>query len=318
MLFDKEPKGLEGINQAFAREIQPHLAQLEQNRRRAERKGYYLFPMYAAVFLLLDAIAFLTLFKNQDDGLQNTVLLGITAVWGAHKLAFWGRAKVKSKHKHLVVKVCSTFLNLEHHPRGFPDKVPFFQALSLLPSYDRSETEDGIRGSFDGISFDLTEAKLEEKRGSGKNRRYITVFRGFLFSIDYPKPFTGTTTIRRDSGILGSLIEKIGGPSNRVKLEDPDFESRFDVYGTDQVEARYLLTPAMMERIEDLSAQYDTVALAFKDQKLHVACKHHDLFEAGTDTSNLNDLSLVRRTLQELSIAKQFISTLKLDTRTRM
>lgn len=318
MLFEKEPAGLEGINQAFKRDIQPHLAQLEEKRIRAERKGYYLFPVYAAVFLLWDAIAFVTMFKDSEDGLQNTVLFGIVAVWGAHKLAFWGRAKVKSKHKHLVVKACAEFMKLDHRTGGFADKVFFFRALSLLPSYDRCETEDGIRGSFDGISFDLTEATLEEKRGTGKHRRYVTVFDGFLFSIDYPKPFAGTTTLQRDSGTLGSFFDKLGGASDRVKLEDPDFESRYDVYATDQVEARYLLTPGMMERIGDLSTQFDTFAMAFEGRKLHIACKHHDLLEAGADTSDLNDLDLIRRTLQELSIAKQFIATLNLDAKTRV
>ena len=34
-----------------------------------------------------------------------------------------------------------------------------------------------------------------------------------------------------------------------MKLENPDFEKTFDVYSTDQIEARYLLSPSMMERL---------------------------------------------------------------------
>lgn len=37
----------------------------------------------------------------------------------------------------------------------------------------------------------------------------------------------------------------------RVKLEDVEFEKYFEVYGTDQLETRYLLTPALMARIVD-------------------------------------------------------------------
>ena len=32
-----------------------------------------------------------------------------------------------------------------------------------------------------------------------------------------------------------------------IKLEDPEFEKLFAVYGDDQIEARYILTPALMQ-----------------------------------------------------------------------
>jgi len=35
----------------------------------------------------------------------------------------------------------------------------------------------------------------------------------------------------------------------RVGLVDPVFEKIFEAYGTDQVEARYLLTPTFMQRL---------------------------------------------------------------------
>jgi hypothetical protein len=39
------------------------------------------------------------------------------------------------------------------------------------------------------------------------------------------------------------------GPLQEVELEDPEFVEHFDVYATDQVEARYILSPAMMQRL---------------------------------------------------------------------
>ncbi len=41
-----------------------------------------------------------------------------------------------------------------------------------------------------------------------------------------------------------------------VHLEDPEFEKKYQVFATDQVESRVLLDPAMMERIEAVSGTY--------------------------------------------------------------
>ncbi|MGM8892158.1 DUF3137 domain-containing protein, partial [Psychrobacter sp. 1Y1] len=54
-----------------------------------------------------------------------------------------------------------------------------------------------------------------------------------------------------------------------VKLEDPIFEKQFDVFSTDQIEARYLLTVTFMERLQALSASFDNkIQCAFYQNKL--------------------------------------------------
>ena len=39
------------------------------------------------------------------------------------------------------------------------------------------------------------------------------------------------------------------GRLEEIELEDPEFMEHFRVYSTDQVEARYILSPSMMERL---------------------------------------------------------------------
>ncbi len=47
-------------------------------------------------------------------------------------------------------------------------------------------------------------------------------------------------------------VNEMGSADFRpIEMENPDFEKGFAVYGTDQVEARYILTPAMMGKILD-------------------------------------------------------------------
>lgn len=64
------------------------------------------------------------------------------------------------------------------------------------------------------------------------------------------KKFEGKTVVLKDSGWL-NLFKKIGRPE-RVKLEDVSFERQFEVFSDNQIEARYLLTTAFMERMSEV------------------------------------------------------------------
>ncbi len=46
------------------------------------------------------------------------------------------------------------------------------------------------------------------------------------------------------------------GSLELVKLENPEFEKIFSVYGTSQQEARYIITPVMMEAMVQIYKQY--------------------------------------------------------------
>ena len=111
-------------------------------------------------------------------------------------------------------------------------------ARGLLPRYDRAEIDDAIAGRYAGYELRLSELELERK--SGKNNS--TVFNGLLLTLAVDTPFLGTTMV---------LDQRRPAPSGLmpVRLEDPRFASIYDVYGNDQVEARAVLTPAVMERL---------------------------------------------------------------------
>jgi hypothetical protein len=65
-----------------------------------------------------------------------------------------------------------------------------------------------------------------------------------------PRGLAGSTAIVASEGLLASVREWLGGDGrSRVKLEDPEFEAAYQVWSTDQIAARALLTPAFMERL---------------------------------------------------------------------
>ena len=107
----------------------------------------------------------------------------------------------------------------------------------------------------------------------------------------------------------------------RVKLEDTKFEKIFEVFSSDQIEARYLLTTAFMERMLRLRDLYDgkVIQFSFKDNKLLIAIKtRQNMFEANSFfRSNLNKKRIDLVFLQFYTVFS-IIKLLKLNQRLGM
>lgn len=106
------------------------------------------------------------------------------------------------------------------------------------------------------------------------------VFKGLFFIADFNKHFQGRTTVLPDS--IGSKVEVLNrGRGQAVKLEDPQFKKLFSVYGTDQVEARYILSTSLMERLITFRGKANRkVYVSFVDSLIYLAVSYQeDLFE---------------------------------------
>ena len=69
-----------------------------------------------------------------------------------------------------------------------------------------------------------------------------------------------------------------------VKLESNEWQKRFKAYTTNQVDARYLLTPAFMQRFLNLTTAFGTnkAKCSFYDDKIMIAIStRRNLFEVG-------------------------------------
>lgn len=162
--------------------------------------------------------------------------------------------------------------------------------FDLLPSYDKETFEDSWDGSADGYAFSLHEAHLQEWRGSGRNRRLETVFRGAIITIGFTERFHGTTVLARE----GSHDGWFSGPKDSIELGGmtlayadmvhPDFAEVFDVYTTDQTEARWLMHPEYIERLIAVEQAYGGQGLAavFIGGELVIVLKSTDMFESGS------------------------------------
>jgi Protein of unknown function (DUF3137) len=159
--------------------------------------------------------------------------------------------------------------------------------FDLLPSYDDDSFQDNWQGQVGGTQFRLYEATLTEERGSGKDRRTVTVFQGIIIRLQFARAFNGITLLRREGfkfTLFGDNKSYGGHTLERIKMVDPAFEDAFDVYGSDQVEARYLVHPAYCERLLELEREFNGAKLSalFYGGDVIVTIHADDMFESAT------------------------------------
>lgn len=218
--------------------------------------------------------------------------------WAASPLIAVGTRVKQSYCDGIAQAMGATYKMGDFEPPAF-DRLKEWR---LVPDYARSHFEDWFAGAYKGSSYDLYEAHLEQRHTDSKGRTYYsTVFRGQLIRMHFPRDFLGVTVVRRDAGIFNAF----GGQSGlkKVGLEDPVFEKAFEVWGSDQVEARYLLHPALMQRLLDLEARMKGQKLrcAFQGGDLLVAIEGGNRFEPGDLFKPLDDPERARRIVDDIA-----------------
>lgn len=190
---------------------------------------------------------------------------------------------------------------------GFePPAFDRLRSMNLVPSFARSKFEDLFSGHYKNSAFELYEGHLEQRHTDSKGRtRYTTVFRGQLIRLHFPREFLGVTIVRRDAGVFNVFGggKADGRKLQRVGLVDSRLEKAFEVWGTDQVEARYLLHPVMMERLLELETKLHGKRLrcAFESGDMLIAVEGGNLFEPGDLFKPLVDPARARRIVTEIS-----------------
>lgn len=214
--------------------------------------------------------------------------------------------KYRGEFKNLVVEPVIRFVtdNFEYNPQyASSDKI--YQILVSknlnlktvfwLMTQDHISIKDKARN----ISFDFCEAKIRFNYFilcggllfvAGIHYsvgivlllavlvfNYLKGFRGLFFSIDFNKAFDGET-------IIVPNAKKIIEPHlQKVELEDITFEKHFDIYSSNQIAARYILTPSFMERLNEfiktikLNGQFKII---FKENMMYMQIPYsRPLFE---------------------------------------
>ncbi|QUJ66313.1 DUF3137 domain-containing protein [Photobacterium sp. GJ3] len=229
----------------------------------------------------------------------------------------------------VVGKLLKTFNDsFEYSPseRISPEK---YKASGLYRHhYHRYHGEDYVRGVVGKTAIEFSELHTQYKTTSrdskGRTRTtWHTIFKGVFFIADANKHFQGKTYITPDnegfwSAVGKSLTNLLGGSvfGDRVAMEDPEFERHFEVYSDDQVEARYLISTSLMQRLVAFRQQANTsVALSFVGDSLHIGIPARKAYFEPKMFQSAVNFDAVKDIYQDLDFMTGIVEDLALNTR---
>lgn len=222
-------------------------------------------------------------------------------------------ANYRTKFKHDVAAevfriVCPT---ADYAPmKGITREV--FDESGLFNTTGGFSSDDRVRGRIGQTPFEAAEAR-RSYRTSGKNSRTVTVFHGLFFHLDFNKTLRGVTFVdpkRATGSSVGSRSDL-----SKIALESPEFAEQFTVYASDEVEARYILTPSMIQRILAVQSRTDRpVHLAFRNNRAYLGVNYERaLFEPGIRDST--SAAAIHEMASHFALAEGIVQELDLNTR---
>lgn len=295
---------------AYDRVLLPYLQERESKRQRAVMQ-------YGAIIVITVLVAlFLGFFGPFGNGNGHAaVFAGVAGLGSAPFLLDRARKDISDG---LFGRVAGVFGFAYQNSIDAPEYVGVFQDYKILPRYQIGHYEDEIAGIHDGVTFSMCEAHLKQQ-SSGKNKSLKTVFHGQLFVIDYAKKFRGTTILQRDAGIL-NRFGKPGKEFQQVGLASPVFEKAFEAWSTDQVEAREILDPVVLERFEELERLFKggRLSAAFSGGQVMISLHVGDKLNMGSMFTPLARPDRVEKILEEFDLIFDLIDVLTKQANGRM
>jgi hypothetical protein len=310
---------------SFEAKIRPLLDQFEAQRKKCLKNWLTAVAVIASICLTGGLLLSL---KSDQAGEMMALAVIISVILGGIAFFFSTSAYKKNFKDQVVRAVVSAYQeDLRYEPLGYIREQSYRESKLFLQGVDRYKGEDYVSGRRDKTDFEFSEIHAEYKTTSRDSKgrtqtQWHTIFRGVFFIADFHKHFRTHTVVLPDTaeklfGFLGKKLQSMNFVRGElIKLEDPEFEKEFCVYGEDQVEARYIISPALMRRILNCKAKFGSnICLAFLNSKVYFAiCSTKNRFEPRV-FKPVNDMSLVNDYKNDLDLIIDIVDDLNLNTR---
>ncbi|MBE5952560.1 MAG: DUF3137 domain-containing protein [Lachnospiraceae bacterium] len=250
------------------------MKQLNALRSRIIFQEYFPLIAYGIAFLL----TILGVQKDVKTGISMTFFFFVIATVAVAVICS-GRNKLKRRFVELykesfVTTVVSSFLEGTTYRdyRGFSQMD--VATFGLVKVGNVFNSEDLICGSYKGVDFrqaDATILNVTEVDGEKHIEQY---FSGRLFEFTYPGKYVQNVKVFSHNFKISLNLD-----APIIDLESVDFNNAFDVYTIEPVDAFYILTPQVMERLVKLQRRYNNIGFRFGDKRVCVAIDGINSFE---------------------------------------
>jgi len=301
------------VQAVIDRDLLPMLEPLERFRiekltTKKRRKKRFIW--FGWIFWLPATMLDLAMLISGNFTFYSAFVFAVLAAWVLHpQLQYMKHYKEK-----LVPVLLQAFGDFQYSKDGCID-LEAVKSFDIMPKFSTKTHDDKIQGNIDGMKFEFCEIKLRRRNRKSSS----TVHKGGALLISMPFQFAAHTVINTDRGTAGNLLTASMSKS-KIALENPTFEGRYEVYGSDQQYARYLLSPGMMDRIIKLDdlfrdhAKGSKLTCEFRDNRaLFMLSYAGDLLDVVDINASAYDLGKMPLLEQQLSMITGIIHQLNLD-----
>jgi|GEM_PF-926554 len=304
----------ENYQEYIDREIFPHLLNIDQFRKK------YLKDFIVTVIVILATIAGIIYYLITSETEINNFIFGILVFIGLVMiLAVYtpiGMYQRKTKGS-IMPRITAFFEGLEHKQGNIvftciPNEI--IRNSQIIPKFDLHNCDDSITGSYKGVTINIEETSLIKTSHMAGRQRRIPVFKGLIIQLKTDKQFNGKTIILKDLGIINNFLKDKARKLQNIKLQNHEFEKKFEVYTSDQQEAQDILTDNFMQDLQKMSELFENAKLQMSlfDNNLFIAINiNKNLFEPASLFKSALDTERVELVFREIIQILNMIEILK-------
>lgn len=324
---------------SFYREtLRPLQKEMEKLRRKTHFKNFLVTIVYLLALLLLFIVAFIINHLIYGEWLTeskaNVPLIIATIALISSFFYYKGKLRGNRRHfvltykTHIVDKIVKFIQeSLTYKPDRQISQEDFVASRLFSHTPDCYFGDDYVSGMIGQTKVAFSEVhakyKIETTNDDGNSsEQWISIFDGLLFKADFNKNFEGTHFVLPDRAeklfgrqgfFFQGTAKRLG---ERVHLEDIEFEKQFVVYGSDQVEARYILSASLMKRLTDFKRQTQKkIRISFVRSFIYIAIPYkRELWEPKYRSSAVSEKSCMEF-FTDLSLVIGIVEELGLNTR---
>ena len=216
------------------------------------------------------------------------------------------RRNFRSNFKSRVVASIAKSFGLSYDENGGLGTDEFFEIYDCY--INEQSSEDMMSGEVQGVRVRFSDFYAAEKVRTKNGTRTDVKFQGVLFVADFHKRLNCEVRVCHKNS---RNLRRYG---QRANMDDVKFEEFFDVYTTDQVGARYALTPLLMQRLTEIYLRLGSqINAVLREDKIYVAIETwRDNFEPRIDCSLKQDATIALY-VDEIGALVSIVSELNLN-----
>ena len=282
----------------LSKRLKPVVRWLEQDQQKLQRQTWMLEVGIAVVVGTLAWLAWSIQLEPFVYGILIAALI-VAALLAVRAVQVKAKA-ARSQSRHQITArfakaLGSRFMTL---PNGGIDEGDFVESqlfTDLLRSFQGS---NHLRGTVGKVQLELSEIHVRAETGQRQAR---ALFDGLWIIATFPASFRTKTLIQP----VTDDLESVQPGFRTVKLEEVSFSRLFDVRAEDSVEAQYVLSSRLLNRIKDFHDENNRDAFfAFHGQRLQI----------GIAQANLTGPAFAQALLEALDLTVSLVRELEANT----